>query len=280
MKRLTLIFALIFACLFMIPASQGGAWSGKSEHGSAPLGYKSAETGPLEFRAGQIIGGFVKNKEGNFLGSIRDLMIDPQNGGVAFAVLSLGGSIGIPMKFAAVPFGALTPAETKRTYILDASWEKIKMAPSFNRNEWPEVADRKWETDIYRYYGITPPWGETLEPTAEKSASLNTYHQVVGVSIRDPEGEKLGTIREILVDSQGHVPFAIIAHGGYFGIGAKLVAVPFRVLSFDQKERRFVIHSTREKLESAPAFKGSDLGNREWAEEVYRFFGQHPYRTE
>ncbi len=273
MKRLTLIFALIFACLFMIPASQGGAWSGKREHGSATLGYKSAETGPLEFRAGQIIGSFVKNKEGNYLGAIRDLMIDAQNGGIAFAVLSFGGSIGIPMKFVAVPFGALTPAD-KRTYLLDASWEKIKTAPSFNRYQRPEVADRKWETDVYRYYGITPPWGETHETMAESGAKLTTYHQVVGVSVQDPEGKRLGVIRELVVDSQGHVPLAIIAHGGFLGIDAKLVAVPFTILSFDQNEKRFVLTSMEEKLESAPAFKDSDLGNREWAGEVYRFFGR------
>jgi len=205
------------------------------------------------------------------------LMIDPQNGGVAFAVLSQGGSIGIPMKFVAVPFSALAPTENKRTYLLNASWEKIKTAPSFNRSEWPEVADRRWETDIYRYYGITPPWGEAQEPMAESGAKLSTYHQIVGTSIRDSEGKKLGVVREIVLDSQGHVPFAIVAHGGYWGIGAKLAAVPFKVLRFDQKEKRFVFNSMKEKLESAPAFKDSDLGNRQWAEEVYRFFGQHPY---
>jgi len=277
MKKLTLIVAMIFACLLIIPASQGGAWSSKSEHGSTALGYKSAESGLFEFRASQTIGGFVMNKEGNFLGIIRDLMIDPQNGGVAFAVLSQGGSIGIPMKFVAVPFSALAPTENKRTYLLNASWEKIKTAPSFNRSEWPEVADRRWETDIFRYYGITPPWGEGQEPMAESGAKLSTYHQIVGTSIRDSEGKKLGVVREIVLDSQGHAPFAIVAHGGYWGIGAKLAAVPFKVLRFDQKEKRFVFNSMKEKLESAPAFKDSDLGNRQWAEEVYRFFGQHPY---
>ena len=130
------------------------------------------------------------------------------------------------------------------------------------------------------YYGITPPWGEAQEPMAESGAKLATYHQIVGTSIRDSEGKKLGVVREIVLDSQGHVPFAIVAHGGYWGIGAKLVAVPFKVLSFDQKENRFVFNSMKEKLESAPAFKDSDLGNRQWAEEVYRFFGQHPYWTE
>jgi sporulation protein YlmC with PRC-barrel domain len=280
MKKLTLIVAMVFACLFIIPASHGGAWSSKSEHGSTALGYKSSESAALEYRASQIMGGFVQNKEGNYLGTIRDLIIDPQNGGVAFAVLSQGGSIGIPMKFVAVPFGALTPTEKKRNYLLDVSWEKIATAPSFNRSEWPQVADRRWETDIYRYYGLTPPWGETHQSMAESGAKLNTYRQIVGTSIRNPEGEKLGVIRELVADSQGHVPFAIVAHGGYWGIGAKLVAVPFRVLSFDQKASHFVFNSTKEKLESAPAFKDSDLGNREWAEEVYRFFGQYPYWTE
>lgn len=280
MKKLTMIPIMILACFFIIPASQGGAWSGKREHGSAELGYKSAQSWIHEIRASKTIGSFVQNKDGKYLGIIRDLMIDPKNGGVAFAVLSQGGTIGIPQKFVAVPFSALTPTEKKRSYLLDASWEKIMAAPSFNRSEWPEMADRKWETDIYRYYGVTPPWGETQEPMAESGARLSTYHQIVGTSIRDAEGKKIGVIREIVVDSRGHVPFAIVAHGGYLGIGTKLVAVPFRVLSFDPEKNRFVFNSAKESIESAPAFKDSDLGNREWAENVYRFFGEEAHLTE
>lgn len=35
-----------------------------------------------------------------------------------------------------------------------------------------------------------------------------------------------------------------------------------------------------ERLESAPRFRLSDLAKQEWAEDVYRYFGQQPYWTE
>ncbi len=62
----------------------------------------------MEFQASQIIGKGVQNRQGEFLGIVRDLMVGPQNGGTSFALVSPGGVLGIPAKLVAVPFSEMT----------------------------------------------------------------------------------------------------------------------------------------------------------------------------
>ena len=282
MKKLMIIWVIIIALGFSPAASRAVGMANSSEHSSMAGLYKSMKSGEmsLEYQASIVIGTFVKNKGGDYLGRITDLVIDPQNGGIAFAVLSRGGVLGIPMRFVAVPFSALTASNEKHVYLLDMSEGKIAAAPSFDRDHWPDMANRGWVTDTYRFYGQNPNWGESNKPTpkpmAQKWSKAYDFKKIVGTPVKNEQGEELGNIHDMVVDSRGHVPFAVLSHGGFWGIDEKLVAVPFRDLNFDQMGKDFVLNATKENLDSAPSFQVTDLSNQKWAEDVYQHFGQHP----
>lgn len=167
MKKYTMLMLLIFGVGFAFLASFSYAgWMG-GQSGVSPMtaGYISAISGekPFEYSATRIIGTEVRNEQGDYLGRVTDLLIDPENGKIAFAVLSRGGVLGIPTRFAAVPFGALTPNPEKKAYLLDVSREKMASAPTFSRDQWPDVSNREWDKEIYTYYGQAPYWGESHE---------------------------------------------------------------------------------------------------------------------
>ena len=164
MKKFMAVMIVIFglALVFFAPVSYAGWMGGESGQSLMAWGYsftKSAER-PLEYQASTIIGTEVQNEREDYLGKITDLMIDPTDGRIAFAVLSHGGVLGIPMRFVAIPFSALTPGHEKKVFLLDVSKEKMAAAPSFDRGHWPDVANRDWSADIYRYYGQMPYWEE------------------------------------------------------------------------------------------------------------------------
>ena len=276
MKKLIIMSAMIFALGFTPPVSHAVGKGSQSEYSPMAGKYKSTKSGErsFEYQASSVIGTVVKNKGGDYLGRITDLMIDSQNGGIAFAILSRGGVF--PMRFVAVPFSALTSNNEKDVYLLDMSWEKMAAAPSFDRHR-PDVANRGWETGTYRYYGQSPNWGESIaKPMAQNSSKAYDFNKIVGTPVKNQQGEELGKIHDMVVDSQGHVPFAVLSHGGFWGIDEKLVAVPFSSFNFDQMGKDFVLNSTKEKLDSAPAFKVSDISNKNWLGDVYRYFGQRP----
>jgi len=103
---------------------------------------------------------------------------------------------------------------------------------------------------------------------------------MVGTSVLDPKGEYLGRASDFVIDSQGHVTFVVVSHGGFLRIGETEVAIPFGSFTYDRPKSHFVLDLTRDKLNTAPAFTKRDLYSEKWAEEVYRFFGQAPYWTE
>ncbi|HSB03931.1 MAG TPA: PRC-barrel domain-containing protein [Thermodesulfobacteriota bacterium] len=105
--------------------------------------------------------------------------------------------------------------------------------------------------------------------------------KLIGMKVNNEQGENLGKIEDFVADSQGRIAFAILSYGGVLGMGETLVAVPFESLSYDSPGRLFVLNTSKEKLASAPKYEGmSGLANPKLAEDIYRFFGQHPYWTE
>jgi len=161
MKKMMVMMALIFALgLFTVSSYAGTEGQNTYNPWGGVFGPSKSMEGFFQDRASTIIGTEVQNKQGDYLGKITDLMVDPQDGRIAFAVLSHGGILGIPTRFIAVPFGALKPGSEKRVYLLDASKEKIAAAPTFSRDQWPNVTDREWGADAYRFYGQTPYWEE------------------------------------------------------------------------------------------------------------------------
>jgi len=109
--------------------------------------------------ASKIIGEAVINRQNENLGKIHELVIDAQDGRLAYAVLSFGGFMGMGNKLFAMPWKAFEFAKTENKLILNVDKEKLKNAPGFDQAaKWPDFADRTWGSTIYKYYGYEPYW--------------------------------------------------------------------------------------------------------------------------
>jgi sporulation protein YlmC with PRC-barrel domain len=110
--------------------------------------------------ASTLAGDNVQNSAGEDLGKVNELMIDIPSGRVAYAVLSIGGFLGMGNKLFAVPWSALRVDEDKKIFVLDVDKKKLENAPGFDKDNWPDMADDAWGTQIYSYYGAAPYWEE------------------------------------------------------------------------------------------------------------------------
>jgi sporulation protein YlmC with PRC-barrel domain len=116
-------------------------------------------------KASELIGTKVEGTDGKNLGKIRDLVIDPDDGSINYAVLDFGGIAGIGDKYFAVPWEALNWTEDKKKLTLDVTKKDLKQAPGFDKNNWPDLSDQKETVVIYEFYGV-PVQGE--EPSGGK----------------------------------------------------------------------------------------------------------------
>ena len=108
--------------------------------------------------AGTLAGDRVRNAAGDDLGKIEEIMLDVPSGRIAYAVLSFGGFLGMGNKLFAVPWSALTLDEAEHEFILDVPKETLENAPGFDKDNWPDMSDPAWGSQIYGYYGRTPDW--------------------------------------------------------------------------------------------------------------------------
>lgn len=107
------------------------------------------------YRSTNIVGMNVRNAEGEDLGSISDLVLDVNKGHIRYAALSFGGLLGIGDKLFAVPWSELKlmhDEDQDGYFVLDVAKEKLKVAPGFDKSEWPNTADPDWSRQIDAFY--------------------------------------------------------------------------------------------------------------------------------
>ena len=91
-----------------------------------------------------------------------------------------------------------------------------------------------------------------------QSESTILSNDLVGSKVYAPNDEVIGDINDMIIDLGGTVEGVVIGVGGFLGIGEKDVAVKLAAISVTPMEDgnvRIVLNSTREDLETAPAFK-------------------------
>jgi sporulation protein YlmC with PRC-barrel domain len=109
-------------------------------------------------KASSVIGTSVVNPNGDSLGDIKEIVIDPSSGKVAYAVVSFGGFLSMGEKLFAIPFSSFKYDVSKNHYVLDVSKERLKAAPGFDSDHWPSMSEEKWNRDVHKYYERPPFW--------------------------------------------------------------------------------------------------------------------------
>jgi len=105
-------------------------------------------------------------------------------------------------------------------------------------------------------------------------------NEILGVPVKNLQGETVGTVTDFIVDAQGRIGLIILIHGGFLGFNAKEAAVPFSSFRYEQADNHLILDVSKEKMAAAPVFKRDDLSDPTRAESLYRYFGQQPYWSE
>jgi sporulation protein YlmC with PRC-barrel domain len=120
--------------------------------------YKGKESGPGPqlMGANTLIGDSVVNGADEDLGDIKEIMLDMNSGQVAYCVLAFGGFLGMGEKLFAVPWQALHLDTINKRFVLNVDKDRLKTAPGFNPDDWPDMSDVQWANQIHAFYGTDP----------------------------------------------------------------------------------------------------------------------------
>jgi len=107
-------------------------------------------------KATECIGMAVNGKQREDIGQVDDLVIDPRNYTIPFAVISLERGKNAD-KMYLVPWQVVdVRGGGDRTLVLNVDRQRITEAPSFDRGNWPSLADSRSFDRIYSHYNVQP----------------------------------------------------------------------------------------------------------------------------
>jgi sporulation protein YlmC with PRC-barrel domain len=214
----------------------------------------------------------VFNENGKQIGTVSDIVLDASASTVGYLVLSLSGSD----KLFAVPWAAFQRKtdQSEKLYLILAD-DTLKNAPGFPKDQWPDMASDKFQTQIDSYYQTHPiankasemdkkPEDNAANPAAlpAKSGPISKglvwsrrASAVIESKVVNTKDQELGVIKELVFNPRtGVVHYAVLSYGGFLGQGNKLFAVPIRSLNSKANEKTFVLDLPADYVAKAPSF--------------------------
>jgi hypothetical protein len=214
------------------------------------------------------------------IGTITDMVVT-SGLGITAVVVNVGGFLGVGEKSVAVDFAQLEwqlRGDGSRRWILATTAEQLTAAPAFIWAESEEATgepalttqqeqdqlvegdpnaaavDPALTTDQPERPAITGPLDRTgfsdFDETGLSAEDLR------GIGVYGINDEQIGTIGDLILNSDGSFDAVIVDVGGFLGLGAKPVAVGFDNLAFSADtfgNRYLFLNATREQLEAQPA---------------------------
>lgn len=120
--------------------------------------------------------------------------------------------------------------------------------------------------------------GNDTGDDVQVSAMLLSAGTITGDDVRNTHDEKLGTIEEIMLDmTEGRIRYAVLASGGFLGMGERLFAVPWKAMKLDKENKGFILDVDIEHLKNAPGFdkdQWPNMADAAWSSKVETYYAR------
>jgi sporulation protein YlmC with PRC-barrel domain len=203
-----------------------------------------------DMRASKIIGKNVENAQGENLGEVKDLIVDLRNQRIHYAVLGFGGALGLGDKLFAYPISSFKQGGDNDKLVLNVDKEKLKSAPGFDKDKWPDWSDKGYRRDVDRYFKSD---AARAAPHSERFVRAS---DLIGKNIDDRNGKDAGEIEDLVVNmSSGRVSYAVVDFDKSWSPDDKLLPMPLAALTFPTaRNKDAVLNVDRDRLDMARGF--------------------------
>ena len=103
-----------------------------------------------------------------------------------------------------------------------------------------------------------PAMAQTTDSAFKVTQGSNEWRvaNYMGKPIVNATGEKIGDVSDLIFDRTGRITTVVIGVGGFLGLGAKQVALPFEAITYTDLngERQIMVPLTKESLQAAPDY--------------------------
>ncbi|RYE54795.1 MAG: PRC-barrel domain containing protein [Hyphomicrobiales bacterium] len=100
--------------------------------------------------------------------------------------------------------------------------------------------------------------------------------KVEGTTVYNLQGEKLGSIDDLVIDKRsGQVRYAALEFGGFLGMGTDRYPLPRNMLKYDTDKDGYVVNIDKTQLDKAPRYSEDEAPtySDEYGRKVYDYYG-------
>lgn len=105
--------------------------------------------------------------------------------------------------------------------------------------------------------------------------------RVEGTTVYGRDGDKIGTVKRILIDKKsGQARDVELSVGAFLGMGGELHSLPWEKLEYDTELGGYKLDVTEEQLREAPTYSETDRDqqlDRDYQTRVYSYWVVAPY---
>jgi len=231
--------------------------------GTISLYGQSDITGWDTLETSSMIGAPLLSTNGDYMGQVSDLVVDPDSGHVLEVVLSdVPGEGGESI---IVPFAALSHTGAG-IFVFNRPEEFMGRFRDDGNPAFERPFTTHWAETTFLYSVRPLPMGALRTST------------LMGNTVLTSNGETVAEVNDFVIDfGNDRVVYSVLSDVG--GTEGRMVAVPFSELS-KGGGNLMTLRISKERLLDSPTFTESDITNLRYADSVYRYYGVQPYWEE
>ncbi len=178
--------------------------AGHRTAGQAPRQHEDFSSREL-CSASKAIGMNVRTSDGQTPAKIHDIVLDSGRTKASYAIVSVGGVLGVGDRLAAVPWQALKADPGGDFVTLNVDKATLERQPALKRDAWPSMTDREWRRQTNEVYGVSFDDQRTIDSNADNNA---TATQDQAARINQPDDPQTAPLAdEFTRHRTGHVMF-------------------------------------------------------------------------
>ena len=122
----------------------------------------------------------------------------------------------------------------------------------------------------------------TQERVRDLHHPLILSSRVVGTPVYDTAGTRLGHVADLSIEKAGgKAVYAIMAFGGFLGLGERFHPVPWMLLDYDLERGGFTVPLSAAALKDAPHYEAAEIRalggpeHRAYGDTIYGYYGTY-----
>jgi sporulation protein YlmC with PRC-barrel domain len=220
-------------------------------------------------RISRLLNAEVYDPAAKDVGKIKDIVFDGTYTRIDYTVIE-NGIVGINQKLLALPYRALTLGGPADDHVYaQVPLDVVQKAPGFDDTKWPTEASSEYYSSLDAYYNtqLNAALSESRQPDQAEKARVaagvvqpatlmwsRRATDLIGRDVISPTGERLGSIRDLVIDTKtGELRYAALVHGGAVP-GATYYAVPLSSFHLNPDSKKLVLDLSSDQLKAIPGF--------------------------